>query len=42
MGGGKGPGPIPPRWLNCPRKSSSLIGNRCGPGKAVMVVMLSV
>lgn len=28
MGGGKGPGPIPPRWLNCPRKSSSLIGNR--------------
>lgn len=22
----KGPGPIPPRWLNCPRKSVTLIG----------------
>ena len=28
MGGGHGPGPIPPRWLNCPRKSASLIGDR--------------
>lgn len=28
MGGGKGPGPIPPRWLNCPRKSSRLVGSR--------------
>lgn len=24
----KNPGPIPPRWLNCPRKSSSLIGGK--------------
>ncbi|CAG0898456.1 unnamed protein product [Darwinula stevensoni] len=23
-----GPGPIPPRWLNCPRKSSNLIGGK--------------
>lgn len=28
MGAGKGPGPIPPRWLNCPRKSSSLVAQR--------------
>lgn len=28
MGRGQGPGPIPPRWLNCPRKSISLVGNR--------------
>ena len=28
MGGGTGPGPIPPRWLNCPRKSAKLIGDR--------------
>lgn len=28
MGGGKGPGPLPPRWLNCPRKSSKLVGSR--------------
>jgi len=28
MGGGNGPGPIPPRWLNCPRKSSSLVAQR--------------
>lgn len=28
MGGGNGPGPIPPRWLKCPRKSASLIGSR--------------
>ncbi|XP_045584174.1 mRNA-capping enzyme [Procambarus clarkii] len=28
-GGDKtGPGPIPPRWLNCPRKSHTLIGNK--------------
>ncbi|XP_068216244.1 mRNA-capping enzyme isoform X2 [Palaemon carinicauda] len=28
-GGGKGgPGPIPPRWLHCPRKSNALIGNK--------------
>ncbi|XP_067007621.2 mRNA-capping enzyme [Anabrus simplex] len=24
----KGPGPVPPRWLNCPRKSSALIGSK--------------
>ena len=23
-----GPGPIPPRWLKCPRKSDGLIGGR--------------
>ena len=23
-----GPGPIPPRWLKCPRKSEGLIGGR--------------
>jgi len=28
MGYGEGPGPIPPRWLKCPRKSDSLIGSR--------------
>jgi len=28
MGAGKGPGPIPPRWLNCPRKSSALVAQR--------------
>lgn len=28
MNSGKGPGPIPPRWLKCPRKSTDLIGNR--------------
>jgi len=28
MGRGSGPGPIPPRWLNCPRKSAKLIGSR--------------
>jgi len=27
-GHGKGPGPIPPRWLKCPRKGASLVGNR--------------
>ena len=25
---GHGPGPIPPRWLNCPRKSNDLIEDR--------------
>lgn len=25
---GRGPGPLPPRWLNCPRKSNGLIGVR--------------
>ena len=24
----KNPGPIPPRWLNCPRKSLALIGGK--------------
>jgi len=24
----RGPGPIPPRWLNCPRKSDNLVANR--------------
>jgi len=28
MGFGSGPGPIPPRWLNCPRKSDGLVANR--------------
>ena len=28
MGAGRGGGPLPPRWLKCPRKSASLIGNR--------------
>jgi len=28
MNSGKGPGPIPPRWLKCPRKSAELVGNR--------------
>lgn len=28
MGFDKGPGPIPPRWLKCPRKSDALVGNR--------------
>ena len=28
MGYGSGPGPIPPRWLNCPRKSDGLVANR--------------
>ena len=28
MSGGRGPGPLPPRWLKCPRKSATLIGNR--------------
>jgi len=28
MGKGKGGGPLPPRWLKCPRKSVELIGNR--------------
>ena len=27
-GGRNNPGPIPPRWLNCPRKSGNLIGNK--------------
>ena len=27
MSGG-GPGPIPPRWLKCPRKSLTLIGTK--------------
>lgn len=27
-GGGGGGGPIPPRWLECPRKSVALIDNR--------------
>ncbi|XP_023334944.1 mRNA-capping enzyme [Eurytemora carolleeae] len=30
MGYGSGPGPIPPRWLNCPRKSDALVANRFG------------
>ena len=25
---GRSPGPIPPRWLNCPRKSNELIGSK--------------
>ena len=28
MGFGHGPGPLPPRWLKCPRKSAELVGNR--------------
>lgn len=28
MNGGRGPGPIPPRWLSCPRKSDNLVANR--------------
>lgn len=28
MGRGQGPGPLPPRWLKCPRKSASLVGSR--------------
>ena len=28
MASGRGPGPLPPRWLKCPRKSVTLIGNR--------------
>ena len=24
----RNPGPIPPRWLNCPRKSLALIGGK--------------
>ena len=24
----RGPGPIPPRWLQCPRKSVELIGKK--------------
>jgi len=28
MNSGKGPGPIPPRWLKCPRKAATLVGNR--------------
>ena len=24
----RGPGPIPPRWLRCPRKSVELIGKK--------------
>lgn len=28
MASGRGPGPIPPRWLNCPRKSNSLVASR--------------
>jgi mRNA-capping enzyme len=28
MGYGSGPGPIPPRWLKCPRKSDGLVANR--------------
>ena len=27
-GGGGDPGPIPGRWLNCPRKSDDLIGGK--------------
>jgi mRNA-capping enzyme len=26
--GHSGPGPIPKRWLNCPRKSAALINNK--------------
>ena len=36
-GGGRGPGPLPPRWLKCPRKSGTLIGNR-----SVTVSVMSV
>lgn len=28
MGDGRSPGPIPNRWLRCPRKSASLIVNK--------------
>ena len=27
-GNHRGPGPIPPRWLKCPRKSLELIGKK--------------
>ena len=28
MSEGRGPGPLPPRWLHCPRKSDVLVANR--------------
>lgn len=28
MSNNRGPGPIPPRWLNCPRKSNTLVASR--------------
>lgn len=27
-GGGRGPGPVPPRWLQCPRKALSVVGDK--------------
>ncbi|XP_043219456.1 mRNA-capping enzyme-like isoform X1 [Amphibalanus amphitrite] len=27
-GSGRGPGPVPPRWLQCPRKALSVIGDK--------------